>query len=622
MEISTIRDFADKKYGVIKCLQDTLPLIESIDSLLEGKNSGHVSEPSFQTIITNLIEKVQNDVFKVLVVGEFSTGKSTFLNALLGEDVLPMAVKPTTATINLIKYSDNKNIKVHFFGDRNDNGKEISIGKTIDIPWDQLKEYSTSLTIESDDRSKEIKLVEVFMPSDYCINGVEVLDTPGLNSVNGYHEKATLDYLPNGNAGIMIFSAAQFLTGSESNYLKTFKKYMDKVFFIANKVDFLTPEELEEHLPFWESQIKDVLKSEEEVKIYPLIAKKAMDGTDNSSGFDEFIKVFESFITSDSKAIAMINPPVNTVTDILKTYKSNINILRKGMQFSPEEFENKMALYKPKLDRIKRRRNEILDYISTSELHLNNTLDFEFAKFKENYLKYLTSEIINWEGETKELKTKLPQIIKETLADYSGKLQDNMSQKLLDIFRETNSKYRDFVDDLDDLQVDMISQSKNTQENLIDLSEIHDNDFGLGGYALVYGSALGIGWIGASILLGPLAWIVATGGSYLIGFFYAEKKRKKNLQKMAEIVREKLEKEISPSLPSIKLKTKELISEFKNKIGNQMNALLQSVENTVNEIKMNMDLEKEKVEQKTIMYEGLYKELVVQEEMLNNLKIN
>ena len=184
MVTKTIEEFAERKMSLIKCLKETNDIINSYEKFEKDLPNNDEMIKSPREIINDLISKVEKDVFKVMIVGEFSTGKSTFLNALLGEDILPMAVRPTTATINLIKYSENKSADIHFFGERDENGKEISGGKTEKIELSELKDYTTSLTKESDNKSKEVKLVEIYYPSKYCNNGVEVLDTPGLNSTN------------------------------------------------------------------------------------------------------------------------------------------------------------------------------------------------------------------------------------------------------------------------------------------------------------------------------------------------------------------------------------------------------------------------------------------------------
>lgn len=621
MTTNSIEEFAERKIALIKCLQETNHIIDSYKKF-EGdlpKDDEIIKSP--QEIINDLIYKVENDVFKVMIVGEFSTGKSTFLNALLGEDILPMAVRPTTATINLIKYNENKSADIHFFGERDENGKEITDGKIENIPLSELKDYTTSLTKESNEKSKEVKLVQVYYPSEYCNNGVEVLDTPGLNSTNGHHERATIEYLPNGNVGIMLFSATQFLTKSESNYLKTFKKYMDKMFFVANKIDFIDKEELLETIPFWESQLKDILHSKNDIKIYPIVAKDSLNGNGKDAGFHNFKLALENFLTSDEKAIEIINPPINTVLSIITTLIANIQLQLDGMQFSSEEFEKMISENMPKLERIRKRKKELIDYISNKEELLYSKVDVEISSFIDNYLDGMTSAILEWDDSIEQLQTSLPEILKELLTDSVHTIQEYISKEITDIIDETASRYKDFLEDLGDFQ-SSFTQSISTQNNLAKRDEFtgYDN-FDLGNIALQWGGALGIGWLSGLLLAGPIGWIVAIGGSMLWGGILSEKRRQNQLQKIANDIRSKLESELQNTAPEIKTKMEQTFKDFKETTENQMDVLLQSVENTIEGIKQNMELEHDKIEQKRNEYNAIQKQFIEQEKILYGLRI-
>ncbi|NCC36113.1 MAG: hypothetical protein EOM24_29480, partial [Chloroflexia bacterium] len=80
----------------------------------------------------NLLQVINRDTFKLLIMGEFKTGKSTFINALLREKVLPSYATPTTAIINEVKYGAQRRALLHF----NDEDKQ-----PMEIPVDQLEEY-------------------------------------------------------------------------------------------------------------------------------------------------------------------------------------------------------------------------------------------------------------------------------------------------------------------------------------------------------------------------------------------------------------------------------------------------------------------------------------------------
>lgn len=127
--------------------------------------------------INNLQKRVESDNFKVLVVGEFKRGKSTFINALLGEEILPSYAKPCTAIINEIKWGETRRAMLHFNNDENENNKPPQ-----EIPIDEVEEYV--VIKDGVDQKQAIhdtpyEKVEIFWDLDLCKNGVEIIDSPG-----------------------------------------------------------------------------------------------------------------------------------------------------------------------------------------------------------------------------------------------------------------------------------------------------------------------------------------------------------------------------------------------------------------------------------------------------------
>lgn len=135
-----------------------------------------------------LQEQVNDKSFRITVVGEFSAGKSTFLNALIGKDILPHSVNETTATVTYIKNVKatdplcNK-VLIEFF-----NNTEPII---IDLPQDAkgLTEYVTTMAKEYN-VVQEVSAVTIHIDFPYTDEPVEFIDTPGLNGVaEGHYER-------------------------------------------------------------------------------------------------------------------------------------------------------------------------------------------------------------------------------------------------------------------------------------------------------------------------------------------------------------------------------------------------------------------------------------------------
>ena len=92
-----------------------------------------------------MIRRMDSDRFSIAIVGEFKRGKSTFINALLGADILPTDVLPCSATLNRVTYGLNKHVVIDF-----------KDGKTQTVPYDKLSDYVTKLTDESEELARSI----------------------------------------------------------------------------------------------------------------------------------------------------------------------------------------------------------------------------------------------------------------------------------------------------------------------------------------------------------------------------------------------------------------------------------------------------------------------------------
>lgn len=133
----------------------------------------------FQEKLSILKNQVENKEFRITVVGEFSAGKSTFLNALIGLDILPHAVTETTATIT---YIHNVSIKspllnkviVHFF-DNNKKDLELDISNDKNI----LKHYVTVKSDKVESVSNEISSVDIYVNFRNTDENIVFIDTPG-----------------------------------------------------------------------------------------------------------------------------------------------------------------------------------------------------------------------------------------------------------------------------------------------------------------------------------------------------------------------------------------------------------------------------------------------------------
>jgi tetratricopeptide (TPR) repeat protein len=236
------------------------------------------------------IQEVFDRPLLVTVMGEFSSGKSTFVNALIGETVAPMGVTPTTATINVLKYGARRAGRVVWRDDR----EQL-------LEWSEVASFLSGL---DRDRASAIRWVEILYPSEELLR-VNVVDTPGLNSMMEEHEQTTREYLAQADAVVWLFAAHQAGKRTEEQALELIRQHRLKTVGVINKVDQLSAEELGQVQKHLERNFADLTEA-----ILPVSARMALLAMGPGDGealarsqFPELRRFLEERLFARSRAI-------------------------------------------------------------------------------------------------------------------------------------------------------------------------------------------------------------------------------------------------------------------------------------------------------------------------------
>ncbi len=168
---------------------------------------------------------------RVAIVGEFNAGKSTFINALIGADVAPTGVLPTTATLHHLRYAPDPFARIQFFADAPTEVKERI------VPSSELRAALKSAGTEW------VRRVEILQPIA-SLTRVEILDTPGFNAPDTRHTEAARSAFEEADAAIWLLDAAQPLKQTERRVLDEAKTSRLPMQILVNKADRLKPEDL------------------------------------------------------------------------------------------------------------------------------------------------------------------------------------------------------------------------------------------------------------------------------------------------------------------------------------------------------------------------------------------
>jgi small GTP-binding protein len=224
-------------------------------------------------------------LFLLVIAGEFNSGKSSFINALLGERVLPEGVTPTTDRINLLRH-----------------GPEIT------------------------ERPLEAYLLERTHPAE-LLRELNVVDTPGTNAVIRRHEELTRDFIPRADLVLFVTSADRPFSESEREFLERIREWGKKILFIVNKIDILAgPAEQAEVIAYVRDNAAALLGDTPQV--FPVSARLAAQARSQGaaelwerSGFDAVEEYLLRTLDQEERIRLKLLNPLNVGLRLSARYK-------------------------------------------------------------------------------------------------------------------------------------------------------------------------------------------------------------------------------------------------------------------------------------------------------------
>ena len=287
--------------------------------------------------VRSLRAKLEDNVFSLVVVGQFKRGKTTFINALLGRDLLPTAVIPMTSIITVISYGSDLRITVWF-----------ESGTRQEIALDDLPLFVTER--HNPRNEKGVSRVNITYPSPYLKNGVRIVDTPGVASVHEHNTKTTYEYLPQADAAIFLLSVEPPLTRAELHFLRDLKNLVVRTFFILNKIDAASDADLKELLAFSRAVIENEAGFAD-ARIFTLSARKALEGKKENdpekleeSGLPVFERALDSFLMED-KGRALLRSAVEKAGHYIAEETLLAELENRSLRSPLDELEGKIAAF-------------------------------------------------------------------------------------------------------------------------------------------------------------------------------------------------------------------------------------------------------------------------------------
>jgi GTP-binding protein EngB required for normal cell division len=356
--------------------EDLLGIIERL--------SGCVRDETGRSVATAKA-KLEEEVFNLVILGQFKRGKSTFINALLGESILPTAIVPLTSVVTVLRYGPALKIEVHYHNDQRE---------AVDLA--NLPAFITERG--NPQNQKGVKEVTVFYPSAYLKGGVRIIDTPGVGSVYRHNTDVAYNYLPCVDAGVFIVSADPPLSESEHQFLKDIRGYVDKLFFALNKIDQVSDEDRRESLEFTARILENDLGAGR-VKIYPLSARWALEakqgGNDallERSLLPDFEQRLQEFLLHE-KGKVFLQSILNSLLKLISDETISFQLEQEAVKLPLQELTAKIARFEEEMKTIAKDREHNRYLLSGHLKKITSQLDEEITVFQKEGLPVLHKEL-------------------------------------------------------------------------------------------------------------------------------------------------------------------------------------------------------------------------------------
>jgi GTPase Era involved in 16S rRNA processing len=351
-------------------------------------------------IRTTRIPKLEAERFHLVVLGEFNHGKSTFVNALLGDDILPTGITPTTASINHVVYAAQPIARVM-----------LTSGETKHLDPSQLKDWVTV----AGGHAAEVSYVELGFPSELLRNNVVLVDTPGVNDLNEQRAEVTYGYVPRADAVVFLLDAGQALKDSEREFLRSrvLESARDRLIFVLGKMDMLSKDEQTAVVEYVRGGLA---KLTPDPTLFPLSAKDWARSKDSASGMPELMAYLERFLARDRAAVILDNAAADA-TRTAAYLENNLGVRMRAYDLDMGELEQRIAAVRDQLDTSKRKLDELHVRIDADAESIKNQIGLDLEGFAKSFVAALPAQIDAVDAN--DVKAYLPAFIEDKFKEWA-----------------------------------------------------------------------------------------------------------------------------------------------------------------------------------------------------------
>ena len=446
-----------------------------------------------QLALSQITHKLENESLCIAITGVLNAGKSTFLNALLSQELLGSSNVPETANLTILRYGKEVSARVHFWSKeqwadlessstydeqlrtfvtecKTHFGAELDSyittpHSTRDIRADELSAYTSAN--HSSKMCNLIQKVELFTPLAFLQNNVEIVDTPGLDDPVTKREDITRDFLAHCDMLIHVMNASCALTQKDIDFIleSLLEQNISRLLVVLTRIDLLSKEDLNASLEYTKKSLATQLKNANykgdtaallsRIDFFPLAGYAALLHRTNGdtskvsisleqSGIMQIESYLQKMLLGNEslKAQDMLYLAYKATHKIAQEYEEILSLQTSLLHASKDELEMIIAQERAHNDALLQElkslestlaslHNELKDFLHTLQSFSTNTLSKSATLVKD---KVFNDIVYDYERGTKiestNIQTMIELSLKDCFADIGREYRYRLSRKI------------------------------------------------------------------------------------------------------------------------------------------------------------------------------------------------
>ncbi|MDH7515336.1 MAG: dynamin family protein [Bacteroidota bacterium] len=385
-------------------------LIDDLEKLRE------LSPENMHLRIEEELSRVREGCLYLGVVGQFKRGKSSLVNALIEDDLLPTGILPVTSVVTLVRFGEPLSIDVVF-----EDGRRTAVSRA-DLP---------AFTTERGNPGnvKAVRYVDVRHPARFLSGGLVLIDTPGVGSLFASNSAVARAFVPRIDAAVFVLSADPPITETEDAYLAEILRHTQHVFFVLNKADMLTPREREESLAYLRSVLRARLPDGDPA-VFPVTSRFSHGGGGENQGIHRLREELAGVSVKDGKNI-VLDQAVRRFHALCRDAHFGYRLELRAMSMPIEQLRERMAAFENALSELARDRKRFRHLLSGETGDITRWIESQALVWKEKVTERLG----------RRLTAVASSLAHAPAADIQGKLAQTLAAELPVLFEEERREF-------------------------------------------------------------------------------------------------------------------------------------------------------------------------------------